>query len=854
MTTATQLELFKQEVESKYQIYNGIFMTLPFDDISNTGGLLPLFHRICKDGFELGKSPEQIVNYFFEKYMAEDSEADRLSMLFRFIQYIERQVVLFDAIEDAAFSKVNHLDGRGSLKNIKEEAEAQHKTKELVAYLNKFKVRPVLTAHPTQFYPDAVLSIINDLSTAVRTNDILQIKLLLSQLGKTPFFKQTKPTPYDEAVSLIWYLENIFYPVMGNIYDYLKSHLETGADFNNPIVEIGFWPGGDRDGNPFVTNEITLNVAGRLRKTILNNYYRDMRVITRRITFKGVHDRLLQLQNKIYNAMFMTAALSFTVADIKQELNDIKTIIATHHNGLFINLVEGLIHKIDVFGFHFAILDIRQDSSIHDLTFKSILDSFKKENYGDYYELDEKAKIKFLDNLNLRIKESDFTDENVLRTLGSINIIPTIQSRNGERGCHRYIISNTQKLSHIMEVFTMFKLVGQTEPKVDIVPLFETVPDLENAPQIMIQLFEHGTYKEHLKRRKQSQHIMLGFSDGTKDGGYLMANWAIYKAKEALTTVCREHGVDVVFFDGRGGPPARGGGQTHQFYASMGSKIEANEIQLTIQGQTISSKFGTLESCKFNLEQLLSSGVDNALYSSDKNDINTTDYQTMEELAAYSYDAYKSFKQHPKFLPYLEHMSTLRFYAKTNIGSRPSKRGNKSKLDFKDLRAIPFVGSWSQLKQNVPGFYGVGTALEQMKKDGKWHSIENLYSDSKFFRTLLDNSMMSLTKSFFGLTKYMKDDPEYGEFWNMIFEEYERSKRLMLELAGMNQLMQKEAVGKASIQAREQIVLPLLTIQQFGLKKLQEIEQSNDQTMKDLFEKMVTRSLYGNINASRNSA
>jgi phosphoenolpyruvate carboxylase len=854
MSTLNKLEIFKQEVESKYQIYNGIFMTLPFDNISNTGGLLPLFHRICKEGFALSKSPEQIVQYFFDRYMPDDSIEDQYSMLFRFIQYIERQVVLFDAIEDAAFAKVNHLDGRGSLKNIKEEAQAQDKSKELIAYLERFKIRPVLTAHPTQFYPDAVLSIINDLGAAVRTNDILEIKLLLSQLGKTPFFKTIKPTPYDEAVSLIWYLEHIFYPAMGNIYDFLKSHIDTDQEFTNPIVEIGFWPGGDRDGNPFVTNEITLNVARRLRTTIFKNYYKDMRLITRRITFKGVHDRLMGIQERLYQGIFEKEALDFTVIDLKNELKDIKKIIHRDHNGLFNNLIDGLIHKMDVFGFHFAILDIRQDSSIHDLTLEALLNKDRPGAYQEYIGLDETEKLKFLSHLKLEVNVEDFNDINVQRTLGSIQTIPVIQSYNGERGCHRYIISNTQRLSNIMEVFTMFKIVGQNAPMIDIVPLFETVPDLQNAPQIMAELFEHEAYHQHLNRRDRAQHIMLGFSDGTKDGGYLMANWAIYKAKEALTSVCRDHGVEVVFFDGRGGPPARGGGQTHQFYASMGSKIEANEIQLTIQGQTISSKFGTLDSCQYNLEQLLSSGVNNAIYSSDKNDLNTTDYQTMEELASLSYEAYKSFKQHPKFLLYLEHMSTLRFYAKTNIGSRPSKRGNKSTLEFKDLRAIPFVGSWSQLKQNVPGFYGVGTALEQMKSQGKWEATENLYRNNKFFRTLLDNSMMSLTKSFFGLTNYMKDDPEYGAFWSLIFEEYERSKKLMLELSGLDYLMKNEAVLKASIEAREDIVLPLLTIQQFALKKLQDLQYSEDLQLKELYEKMVTRSLYGNINASRNSA
>jgi phosphoenolpyruvate carboxylase len=349
---------------------------------------------------------------------------------------------------------------------------------------------------------------------------------------------------------------------------------------------------------------------------------------------------------------------------------------------------------------------------------------------------------------------------------------------------------------------------------------------------------------------------MLGFSDGTKDGGYLMANWAIYKAKENLTRVSRAHGITVIFFDGRGGPPARGGGKTHNFYASLGPTIEDKEVQLTIQGQTISSNFGTLDSSQYNLEQLISSGIHNSLNNSDLSMLHEN-RDVITDLSERSYKAYSDFKAHPKFIPYLEHMSTLKYYAKTNIGSRPSKRGKAEGLVFKDLRAIPFVGSWSQLKQNVPGFFGVGTALKHYEDIGEFEKVQNLFKKSNFFKTLIENSMMSLSKSFFDLTRYMAEDPDYGEFWKIIYNEYETSKRLILKLTGYKELMQEEPAGKASIAVRESIVLPLLTIQQYALKKIQELEKEGVKTDDEqlrIYESMVTRSLFGNINASRNSA
>jgi phosphoenolpyruvate carboxylase len=225
-------------------------------------------------------------------------------------------------------------------------------------------------------------------------------------------------------------------------------------------------------------------------------------------------------------------------------------------------------------------------------------------------------------------------------------------------------------------------------------------------------------------------------------------------------------------------------------------------------------------------------------------------------LASESHDKYQNFKSHPDFLAYLEEMTTLHYYSKANIGSRPSKRGSSSKLDFSDLRAIPFVGSWSQSKQNVPGFFGVGTALKSFEANDEFDRVTQLYERCSFFKTLIANSMMSLTKSFFALTAHMQNDPRFGEFWNVIHDEYLLTKDMIIKLTGLNDLMENEPTGKASIRVREEIVQPLLTIQQYALMTIQESKAAGavSEEMIALYEKMVTRSLFGNINASRNSA
>ncbi len=857
-----KLKRFNENVLAKYQIYNSIFMTLPFDKIEKTGVLLPLFHEVCKKGFEKGKTPTEIINQFFEKYKSNPPESSRINLLFKFIQYIERQVVLFDAIEDAAFAIVNNMDGVGTLRNSKETAAIERKKEALKAYLEQFKIRIVLTAHPTQFYPGPVLGIITDLTEAIKKNDLLRINKLLAQLGKTPFFKHEKPTPFEEAVSLIWYLENVFYQSLPEIYNYLQSNIFNNQQIDNDIINLGFWPGGDRDGNPFVTTQITLQVAKRLKQTILKKYYRDMRVLKRKLTFAGIHPLVKELEHLLFeNSTNLEVNTMIPLADFKEKLQKIKDLLVSEHQSLYVDEITDLINKVNLFGYHFATLDIRQDSRVHHTVFKNLVKTLsdnKLDIFPDnYLGLDETQQVEILSQVSADLDMDLFKDEMVNKTLSSIKAIKKIQQQNGEQGANRYIISNNQTALNVMETFAMFNLCGFKDSfSIDIIPLFETITDLLEAPKVMEQLYLNKAYKNHLSNRKNKQTIMLGFSDWTKDGGYLMANWSIFKAKEALTKISRKYNIKVIFFDGRGGPPARGGGKTHQFYASLGPTIENQEIQLTIQGQTISSNFGTVDSSRYNLEQLLSSGIANKLFAKSNNQLSKDEVDILDDLAETSYQTYINFKNHPEFLPYLERISTLKYYSKTNIGSRPSKRSKSAKLNFNDLRAIPFVGSWSQLKQNVPGFYGVGAALKKYEDIGKFDELINLYNNSDFFKALIKNSMMALTKSFFQLTAYMANDEEFGDFWQFIFNEYQTSKRLILKLSGYQKLMQNNPEGLESINVRESIVLPLLTIQQYALLKIQVLQKANkvDKDLIKVYEKMVTRSLFGNINASRNSA
>ena len=851
---STGLQEFKNLVGIKFQLYNSLFTSLPFHRIEKTGIFLSLLLTYCEEGYHKKMSPVQIIEEFFSKHNPEGTDREKSDLLFRFVQYVERQVVLFDALEDAAFTMVNDMGGPGTIKLLSSEVIQYEKEEELKSKLKDYAVRLVLTAHPTQFYPGPVLGIINDLSQAVIENNAAEINTFMQQLGKTPFFKKQKPTPYDEAVSLIWYLENVFYHAAGKILTTLKSQFPNAVNDQNPIIQMGFWPGGDRDGNPFVKSDTTVKVAESLRTALLRCYYFDVRRLKRRLTFKEVDLIIIEWEEKLYQELFTpNPAIPFHFSDMLKAMLKIREVLIYQNNSLFLNLVDNLISKMQIFGLHFATLDLRQESSVHEKVLKIVNE--RDEIFPDNYDtLDEKEKIKLLTHLK-PIPKTPFSDELADDTLASVRAVKVIQEKNGELGCNRYIISQCNSARNVMEVYALFLLGGWKKEhlSLDIVPLFETVEDLTHAAGIMTTLYSNPDYRAHLKRRNETQTIMVGFSDGTKDGGYLMANWGIYKAKEELTRISQEYGIRVVFFDGRGGPPARGGGKTHRFYASLGKNIANKEIQLTVQGQTVSSNFGTVDSAQFNIEQLVHAGISNDLFAARKVTLSDEEEALLSEMAEISHHAYAELKDHDQFTEYLSQVSPLQFYGETNIGSRPSKRKNSGKLELKDLRAIPFVGAFSQLKQNVTGYYGVGSALQEMDKKGKWKQVKKLYIHSPYFNTLLDNSEMAMKKCFFPLTETFSRHPQFGKIWRMIFNEFELTKKYIFKLSGKQELMYDYPIEQLSIQMRERIVLPLSTIQQYAIVKFREAENS-ESGMKKIFEKLIIRCSFGIINAARNSA
>ena len=324
-----------------------------------------------------------------------------------------------------------------------------------------------------------------------------------------------------------------------------KNEFKESAQAKHHLVRMGFWPGADRDGNPFVTTEITLKVAETLRAGILRSYYKNTKWLKRRLTFKGVEELIALLENRLYDSLYCNTEQPVSQNEIIDILKKIIGLLEADHNSLFINSVYNLLYKAEAFGLYFASLDVRQDSSIHTKLFAQLLQL--KVLPDNYASLTEDKKIDTL--LHLTKTEINFNEDLFSDTLKSADAIKIIQQKNGAEGCNRYVISHCNSALNVIEVYALFLLSGwkKHEITVDIVPLFETIDDLHEAASVMKKLYSNKIYRQHIKQRSNTQTIMLGFSDGTKDGGYLMANWSIYKAKEELTAISKSYGIDVIF-------------------------------------------------------------------------------------------------------------------------------------------------------------------------------------------------------------------------------------------------------------------------------------------------------------------
>lgn len=775
-----------------------------------------------------------------------------------------------------------------------------------VEILEHLNVVPVLTAHPTQVQRKSMLDLTNHIHSLLRKYRDVKLGLInkdkwyndlrryIEIIMQTDMIREKKLKVTNEITNAMEYYNNSFLKAVPHLTtEYKRLAQAHGLNLKQakPIT-MGMWIGGDRDGNPFVTAETLKQSALTQCEVIMNYYdkkiyqlYREFSLSTSIVNVsKQVREMARQSKdNSIYRekelyrrALFdiqskIQATKTYLIEDEEvgtryETANDFYKDLIAIRDSLLENKGESLIsgdfvellQAVEIFGFYLASIDMRQDSSVYEACVAELLKSAGI--HSRYSELSEEEKcdllLKELEE-DPRILSATHAEKSELlaKELAIFKTARVLKDKLGDDVIRQTIISHATSLSDMLELAILLKEVGLVDTeraRVQIVPLFETIEDLDHSEETMRKYLSLSLAKKWIDSRNNYQEIMLGYSDSNKDGGYLSSCWTLYKAQQQLTAIGDEFGVKVTFFHGRGGTVGRGGGPTYEAITSQPLKSIKDRIRLTEQGEVIGNKYGNKDAAYYNLEMLVSAAI-NRMITQKKSDTNTPNrYEAiMDQVVDRSYDVYRDLvfgNEH--FYDYFFESSPIKAISSFNIGSRPAAR--KTITEIGGLRAIPWVFSWSQSRVMFPGWYGVGSSFKEFinKNPENIAILRDMYQNWPFFQSLLSNVDMVLSKSNMNIAfEYAKlcEDEQVKAIYETILNEWQVTKNVILAIEGHDELLADNPYLKASLDYRMPYFNILNYIQLELIKRQRRGELSSDQ------ERLIHITINGIATGLRNS-
>ncbi len=747
----------------------------------------------------------------------------------------------------------------GKLSTTIEEVSKINNAKELLENIN---IVPVLTAHPTQVQRKSMLDINNKIHNLLRKHrDVKrglinkdkwynELKRHVEIIMYTDIIREKKLKVTNEISNVMEYYNSSLIQAITNLTIKYKNLVkDKGINLENitPIT-MGMWIGGDRDGNPYVTAE-TLKIAAILQFEVIVNYYEEkINLLYRTYSMstslinvteelrnfaeqstdnsefrekefyrKALYEIKLKLLNTKINILENKSLNSNkyykNATEFKNDLLLIKkSLIQNNAEVLVEGDLEELITAVDIFGFYLASIDMRQDSSIHELCIAELLKSANLvENYSDLNE-EEKCKILInqLTNEPRLLSATNKEKSELLKSeLSIFKMAKHLKELLGEEIIKQNIISHTTSVSDLLELAVMLKEVGLVDSnysRIHIVPLFETIEDLDNSVKVITEYLTLNTVKTWINSNNNYQEIMLGYSDSNKDGGYLSSGWTLYKAQRELSNIGKNFGINITFFHGRGGTVGRGGGPSYEAIKSQPLGSINNKLRLTEQGEVIGTKYGNKDSAYYNLETLISATVDRIISPNENNFSEKYYEEIMDKIVSNSYNVYRELVfNNNYFYNYFFSATPIKEISSLNIGSRPAAR--KVITEIGGLRAIPWVFSWSQNRVMLPGWYGVGSAFYNFinENNNNLSILQKMYIEWPFFKSLLSNVDMVLSKTDMTIAKEYANLENYDNIkniFNIIYEEWKLTKYTILKIQNHKDLLEDNEYLKYSLKNR----------------------------------------------------
>jgi phosphoenolpyruvate carboxylase len=740
----------------------------------------------------------------------------------------------------------------------------------LADVISDMQVTPVLTAHPTEVQRKSVLTLHRKLAVLLGDRDReltpseaseneAELYAAILTLWHTRFLRPQRLTVADEVKNGISYFQDTFFEQLPRLYEHFQSvladHGIAGVELP-PFFRVGSWIGGDRDGNPFVTAPV-LKQAIALQSSAAFGFYEagvfQLGIeLPLSLQMASVSDALMELaklstdtnphrDDEPYRralGVILTrlqgtrAALagkesSFAYANAEAFRADLQILYTSlvEHGGarLATRRLKRLIQSVRIFGFHLAPIDLRQNSDVHERCVAELLAVSGR--CADYASLDEEARIALLAEelaspRPLYAAHLAYSEE----TTGELAVFfaaADIRRRFGPEALPNCIVSKTDSVSDLLEVTVMMKEAGMLQDgrQPNIIPLFETIADLRSAPESMERLLSLPVYRKLLGAKHPVQEVMLGYSDSNKDGGFLTSGWELYRAEVALAKLFAKEGVKLRLFHGRGGTVGRGGGPSYQAILAQPAGVVSGQIRLTEQGEVIASKYGSPDIGRRNLEVLAAATLEATLID-DENRVEPVEpfFPVMERLSELAFAAYRDLVYETEgFETYFRQSTPLAEISTLNIGSRPASRTKSTKIE--DLRAIPWVFSWSQCRLMLPGWYGFGSAVEAWLKENPngMEVLQRMVKAWPFFRSLLSNMDMVLSKSDLAIAsryaQLVEDEALRASIFARLKGEWELTVRHLLAISGKDQLLADNPLLARSLRNRLPYMDPLNHLQ-----------------------------------------
>ena len=825
------------------------------------------------------------------KALADEKNYEKLNLIIKDLTQEEMEIVanffsilplLINIAEDVDLAyEVNYKNNIGetyvgklseSIKNIKDKN-----------ILENINVVPVLTAHPTQVQRKTVLDLTEKLHTLLRKHRDVKNGLInerkwknaiqkhIEILTQSDIIREKKLKVANEITNVLEYYNLSFIKAIAKLMTEYKLLLEeNNIELKNETpITMGMWIGGDRDGNPFVTAE-TLNLSAMKQCELITTYYieklnslyrtfsmsshvtkgskeleelanrssdtseyREKELYRKAISYikeKLENTREYLLQDKELEDKY------FTADEFIDDLTIIeKSLLENKGEILVTGEFEELLNVVKIFGFYLASIDMRQDSSVYEASVAELLSSANIEK--DYSSLSEEEKCELLlkqlkeDPRPLSINDENKQSEELRKELAIFRTARKLKDKLGDNVIKQNIISHTTSVSDLLELAIMLKevgLVGSDFARLQLVPLFETIEDLENSYEVMDKYLSLDIVKKWVRDNRSYQEIMLGYSDSNKDGGYLSSGWSLYKAQQELSSLGEKHNIKVTFFHGRGGTVGRGGGPSYDAIISQPLGSVQDRIRLTEQGEIIAAKYGNSDAAYYNLEALFSAVIQRM--NTDKINTDIRDIPEiqiiMDEIVEDSYNKYRELVfKNPNFYNYFFEATPIKEISSLNIGSRPASR--KKITDIGGLRAIPWVFSWSQSRIMLPGWYGVGTAFSNFinKDKGNIEKLRKMYKEWPFFTSLLSNVDMVMSKSDMDIAKEYANlckEEETKKVYEEILREWNLTKQVVLEISEHKEFLEDNTYLTRSLENRLQYFNTLNLIQLELIKRSRE--------------------------------